>query len=158
MSFGGTKSSFSNSFSSYNPSIASESMSFAVSQNLIRNRGRYVNRIPVMQAESSLPETVGIQPAIVALLNWVNTAESAYWSSGFVAREKCESPGKGPRDLQSQSGFRSKAVGPGRGFPARHLQPTKGQLASADLSLSQARFSLQQAEDAFAASDRGGSG
>ena len=38
-------------------------MSFAVSQNLLRNRTRFMNRIPVMQAQS----TLGARNSVCAL-------------------------------------------------------------------------------------------
>ena len=144
MSFGGTKNSYSNSFSSYNPSVSS-TMSFAVSQNLLRNRGRYVNRIPVMQAESSYKRSEFNLRS--SLLNWINTAENAYWRV-VSARENVKVQEKA-RDTSKQNlDFVQKQLDLGAVSPLDIFNP-EGQLASADLALSQAKFSLEQAEDAL---------
>lgn len=144
VSFGGTKNSYSNSFSSYNPSVSS-TMSFAVSQNLLRNRGRYVNRIPVMQAESSYKRSEFNLRS--SLLNWINTAENAYWRV-VSARENVKVQEKA-RDTSKQNlDFVQKQLDLGAVSPLDIFNP-EGQLASADLALSQAKFSLEQAEDAL---------
>jgi len=143
VSFGGTKSSYSNSRSSYNPSITS-SMSFAVSQNLIRSRTRYENRIPLMQAQSTYRQKEFNLRA--SMLNWINTAENAYWKvvsarENVVVQEKARDASKANLDFVQQQ------LDLGAVSPLDIFNP-QGQLASAELSLSQARFALAQAEDA----------
>ena len=142
VSFGGSKNSYSNSFSSYNPSIAS-SMSFAVTQNLLRNRSRYVNRIPVMEAESTYKRAQFNLRS--SLLSWVNTAENSYWRV-VSARENVTVQEKA-RDTSKQNlDFVQKQLDLGAVSPLSIFNP-QGQLAAADLALSQAKFSLQQADD-----------
>ena len=140
--FGGAKDSFNNSYSSYNPSITS-SMSFAVTQNLIRNRGRYVNRIPLMTAQSTYKRAEFNLRA--SLLNWVNTAENAYWRV-VSARENVRVQQIARDTSKSNLDFVQKQLDLGAVSPLDIYNP-QGQLAASDLALSQAKFALQQAED-----------
>jgi outer membrane protein len=144
VSFGGSKFSNSNTISSYNPSITS-SMSFAVTQNLLRNRSRYVNRLPVMQAQSSYRRSEFNLRA--SLLGWVNTAESTYWRV-VSARENVKVQEKARETSKANLDFVQKQLDLGAISPLDIFNP-QGQLASADLALSQAKFSLEQAEDAL---------
>ena len=143
VSFGGTKNSYSNSFSSYNPSLSSN-MSFAVTQNLIRSRSRYVNRIPVMQAQSIYRRSEFNLRA--SLLTWVNTAENAYWRV-ILARENVGVQEKARDTSKANLDFVQKQLDLGAVSPLDIFNP-QGQLAAAELALSQARFALAQAEDA----------
>jgi outer membrane protein TolC len=142
--FGGAKSSFSNSRSSYNPSITS-SMSFAVTQNLIRSRSRYVNRIPLMQAQSTYRQKEFNLRS--SLLNWVNTGENAYWRV-VSARENVRVQEKARDTSKANLDFVQQQLDLGAVSPLDIFNP-QGQLAGAELSLSQARFALSQAEDAL---------
>ena len=142
VSFGGSKSSFNNSFSSYNPSIGSN-ISFAVSQNLIRNRGRYANRIPVMVAQSNYKKAEFNLRS--SLLGWVNNAELAYWNV-ILARENVRVQEKARDTSQANLDFVQKQLDLGAVSPLDIFNP-QGQLASAELSLSQAKFALEQAEN-----------
>jgi outer membrane protein len=144
VSFGGSKNSFSNSFSSYNPSISSN-MSFAVSQNLLRNRTRFMNRIPVMQAQSTFKRAELNLRA--QLLTWVNTAEKTYWAV-VSARENVRVQEKARETSKANLDFVQKQLDLGAVSPLDIYNP-QGQLASADLALSQAKFALEQAEDAL---------
>jgi outer membrane protein TolC len=140
--FGGTKTSSNNVFSSYNPSITSN-MSFAYTQSLIRNRGRYVNRIPVMQAQSRYRQAGYTLRA--QLLNWVSTAENAYWSV-VSARENVRVQEKARDTSKANMDFVQQQLDLGAVSPLDIFNP-QGQLAAAELSLSQARFALLQAEN-----------
>ena len=142
VSFGGTKNSYSNSFSSYNPSLSSN-MSFLVTQNLIRSRSRYVNRIPVMQAQSTFRRAEFNLRA--SLLTWVNTAENAYWKV-VSARENVKVQEKARDTSKANLDFVQKQLDLGAVSPLDIFNP-QGQLAAAELALSQARFALEQAED-----------
>jgi outer membrane protein TolC len=142
--FGGTKDSFNNSYSSYNPSITS-SMSFAVTQNLIRNRSRYVNRIPLMTAQSTYKRAEFSLRA--TLLNWVNVAESSYWRV-VSARENVRVQQIARDTSKSNLDFVQKQLDLGAVSPLDIYNP-QGQLAASDLALSQAKFALEQAEDAL---------
>src|SRR5262249_5351886 len=75
--FSGAKTSQSNGFNFYNPSLTSN-LNFNVSQPLLRNRGMYVNRIPLMTAQSNYKVSEFVLRS--QLLTLINTAEAAYWN------------------------------------------------------------------------------
>jgi outer membrane protein len=141
---GGQKQSFANSRSTFNPSVTSN-MQFAVTQNLIRNRSRYVNRIPLMQAQSSYRQSeFNLR---TSLLNLINTAEGTYWRA-VSARETVGVQEKARDTSKANLDFVQQQLTLGAISPLDIFNP-QGQLASAELSLSQAKFSLAQAEDAI---------
>jgi outer membrane protein TolC len=142
VSFGGTKSSYNNNRSSYNPSVSS-SMAFAFTQSLIRNRGRYVNRIGVMQAESKYKQAGYTLRA--QLLNLINTAEAAYWNV-ISARENVHVQERARDTSKANLDFVQQQLDLGAVSPLDIFNP-QGQLASAELALSQAKFNLLQAEN-----------
>jgi outer membrane protein len=142
MTFNGSKTSSSNSRSSYNPSLSSN-LQFSVTQNLLRGRGRYINRLPVMQAQSSYRKAEFNLRS--SLLTWVQTAERAYWSV-VSARENVKVQEKARETSKANLDFVQQQLDLGAVSPLDIFNP-QGQLASADLALSQSRFSLQQAED-----------
>src|ERR1035441_374099 len=76
-SFSGTKNSQTNSYNNYNPSLTAN-VRMSVTQPLIQNRGSYVNRIPLMTAQSNL--RISEYALTQQLLILVNTAETAYWN------------------------------------------------------------------------------
>jgi outer membrane protein len=119
-------------------------MSFAVTQNLIRNRSRYENRIPVMLAQSSYKRAELNLRA--SLLNWVNIAENIYWNV-VLARENVRVQEKARDTSKANLDFVQKQLDLGAVSPLDIYNP-QGQLASAELSLSQAKFTLEQAENA----------
>jgi outer membrane protein len=143
VSFGGTKSSYSNTRSSYNPSIGS-SMQFSVTQNLLRSRSRYVNRIPLMQAQSTFRRSEFNLRS--SMLSWVNTAENVYWRA-VLARENVRVQEKARDTSKQNMDFVQQQLDLGAISPLDIFNP-KGQLAAAELALSQAKFALAQAEDA----------
>jgi outer membrane protein TolC len=118
-------------------------MSFLVTQNLIRSRSRYVNRIPVMQAQSTFRRAEFNLRA--SLLTWVNTAENAYWKV-VSARENVKVQEKARDTSKANLDFVQKQLDLGAVSPLDIFNP-QGQLAAAELALSQARFALEQAED-----------
>ena len=144
ISFGGSKISSSNSRSSYNPSITS-SMAFTVTQPLLQNRGRYVNRIPVMQAESTYKQS-GFQLRS-SLLALVNTAENSYWSV-INARESLRVAVSARDASKSNFEFVQKQLSLGA-IAELDIYNPEGQLASAEVSVSQAEYTLARAEDAL---------
>jgi len=144
VNFTESKSSFSNSRSSYNPSIAS-GLSFQVTQPLIQNRGRYVNRIPVMQAESLYRQADFNM--ISTILNLLNTAETAYWNL-ISARESLRVAVETRDASKTNFEFVQKQLALGA-IPELDIYNPQGQLAAAEVSVSQAEFALARAEDAL---------
>jgi len=144
VSFSGTKSSSSNSLSSYNPGLSS-SLQFSVTQPLLQNRGRYVNRIPVMQAESTYKRSqYGLQSSLLTL---VSNAENAYWNV-ISARENLRVQEKSRDAAKANLDFVQQQLDLGAVAELDIYNP-QGQLAAADFSVSQAKFRLASAEDAL---------
>ena len=144
VNFSGAKSSATNSFASYNPSLTA-ALAFGVSQPLIRNRGSYVNRIPLMIAQSNFK--VSDSNFRVQLINLINNAENYYWSV-VLARENLKVQQKARDTAAEYLKYMEKQLELGAISPLDIYNPQQS-LAADDLSVSQARFSLIQAEDAL---------
>jgi len=144
VSFGGSKTSSSNTRSSYNPSLSSN-MSFAVTQNLIQNRSRYVNRLPLMQAQSAY-KRAGYSLRS-SLLGWISTAENAYWNV-ILARESLKVAVKNRDASKANLDFVQQQLDLGAVSPLDIYNP-QGQLAAAEVAVSQAEFTLAASEDAL---------
>jgi outer membrane protein TolC len=82
-----------------------------------------------------------------SLLNWVSSAENAYWRV-VSARENVRVQQKARETSKANLDFVQKQLDLGAVSPLDIFNP-QGQLASADLALSQAKFALEQAEDAL---------
>ena len=143
-SFSGTKNSQTNSYNNYNPSLTAN-MRFSLTQPLLQNRGAYVNRIPLMMAQSNyrISEFVLRQQ----LLTLVNTAETAYWNV-ISARENVRVAESGRNNASEFLKYMQKQLELGALSPLDIYNPEQS-LANAELSVSQAKFALAQAEDAL---------
>jgi outer membrane protein len=144
VTFNGNKSSSSNSLSNYNPSLSSN-LQFSVTQPLLQNRGRYVNRIPVMQAESSYKRSqFSLRSSLVGL---VANAETAYWNV-ISARENLGVQIKSRDAAKANLDFVQQQLDLGA-IAALEIYNPQGQLAASDFNVSQAKFRLAAAEDAL---------
>jgi outer membrane protein TolC len=143
-SFSGAKTSQTNSYNNYNPALTGN-MRFSVTQPLIQNRGLYVNRIPLMMAQSNyrISEYLLRQQ----LLTLVNTAETAYWNV-ISARENVRVAESGRNNADEFLKYMQKQLELGALSPLDIYNPEQS-LANAELSVSQAKFNLAQAEDAL---------
>ena len=144
VNFSGAKSSETNSFASYNPSLTAD-LTFGVSQPLIRNRGSYVNRIPLMMAQSNLK--VSDYNMRMQLIGLINNAENYYWNV-VSARENLKVQEKARDTAAEYLKYMEKQLELGAISPLDIYNPQQS-LAANDLSVSQARWSLTQAEDAL---------
>ena len=144
VSMGATKNSTSNSRSSFNPSLTS-SMSFSATQNLVRDRGRYINRIPVMIAESTYKRFGYTLRS--TLLGTVSNAENVYWNV-INAREslKVQEKARDAADTNYKFVLQQLELG---AIAQLDIYNPQGQLASAEVAVSQAQFALAAAEDAL---------
>lgn len=140
--FSGAKNSQTNSFLSYNPSITA-GLQFGVSQPLIRNRSRYVNRLPLMMAQSKY--RVSDYTMRTQLLTLLNTAETAYWNV-VAARETLGVDEQARDTTAAYLKFMQQQLDLGALSPLDIFNP-KANLAAAEVTVSQARFALMQAED-----------
>jgi outer membrane protein TolC len=142
VTFNGIKSSSSNSLSSYNPGLSSN-LQFSVTQPLLQNRGRYVNRIPVMQAESSYKRSQ--YTLRFSLLTLVSNAENAYWNV-ISARENLRVQEKSRDASKANLDFVQQQLDLGA-IAELDIYNPQGQLAAAEFNVSQAKFRLTSAED-----------
>ncbi len=142
--FNGAKTSQTNSFNNYNPALTAN-LRMAVTQPLLQGRGAYVNRIPLMIAQVGLK--VSQEAQRIQLLNLVNTAETAYWSV-VSARENLKVAEAGRTNADEFLKYMQKQLDLGALSPLDIYNPQQS-LAAADLTVSQARFNLAQAEDAL---------
>jgi outer membrane protein len=144
VNFSASKSSTNNGFSTFNPALSSN-VSVNFTQPLIKNRGRYVNRLGLMVARSSY--RISEYALRANLLGLVNQAESAYWSV-ILARENLKVAESARATSQQFLDYMQKQLDLGALSPLDIYNPQQ-QVAANDLAVSQARFALAQAEDAL---------
>ena len=142
--FSGAKSSQTNSFASYNPSLTAN-LNFSVTQPLLQNRGAYVNRIPLMQAQSNFK--ISEFQLRAQLLTLINTAEGAYWNV-VAARENLKVQEKARDTAAAYLKYMQQQLDLGALSPLDIYNP-EANLAAAEVAVSTARFSLAQTEDAL---------
>jgi len=144
VTFQGSKTSNSSGFNFYNPSLTS-GLNFNVNQPLLRNRGPFVNRIPIMAAQSSLK--VSEYQLTSQVLSLVNTAENAYWS--FISARETLLVQEKARDVASEYlKYMQQQLDLGALSPLDIFNP-KQRLAAAEVAVSQAKFNLAQTQDAI---------
>jgi outer membrane protein TolC len=142
--FNASKSTTNSGFSSFNPALSSN-LSVSFSQPLIKNRSTFINRLPLMSARSRY--RISEFSLKNQLLGMVNAAENAYWDV-VSARENLK-VAEGGRDVAAEFlKLSNKQLDLGALSPLDIYNPQQ-QLATAELSVSQARFALAQKEDAL---------
>lgn len=144
VSFSGTKTSTNSGFQNFNPAINSN-LQFNFTQPLIRNRGLYVNRLPIMIARSRLRATQYSLRDIVMQL--VDNAENAYWDVA-LARDNLRVQERALELANEALKRAQRELELGAMSPLDIYQPQQA-YATAEISVSQARFFLQQREDAL---------
>ena len=128
----------------YNPNLNS-SLGVTISQPLIKNRGTYINRVPIMVASSRLRKTEYDLKA--SLLQLVSAAENAYWDA-VLARENLR-VAESARDLADQALKRAqRELELGALSPLDIFNPEQ-QYATSQIGVSQAQYFLKQTEDAL---------
>jgi outer membrane protein TolC len=140
--FSGSKTSSNASRSTYIKQF-STGMNFQLTQPLLRNRGRYVNRIPVMTAETNLK--IAENNLRDRLLGLVNTAENSYWLV-IAARERLRVQQQSRDAAKTYLDFMQQQLDLGALSPLDIYNP-QAALAQQELNVSQAVFDLAQAED-----------
>jgi outer membrane protein len=142
--FGASKLSTNSSFSTFNPSINSN-FSFGFSQPLLRNRGGLITKLPITIAKSRLRASQwGLEDSLITLLT---TSENAYWNlvggrETLRVREKA-------LELNAEALKRSRRELELGAISPLDIYLPEANYASAEIAVSQARFSLQQLEDIF---------
>jgi outer membrane protein TolC len=143
VAWGGSKSTTNSSFNSYNPALASN-LSINFSQPLLRNRGSYVNKLPIMTARSRL--RISEYALRNSMLNLISAAEGAYWDV-VSARENLK-VAEGARNVSAEFlKLNEKQLELGALSPLDIYNPQQ-QLAQNEVAVAQARFKVEQFEDA----------
>ena len=137
-----TKASTNNAFQTFNPGY-SNSWAMGFSQPLLRNRGFYVNRLPIIIAKSTLKST-GLRYEST-LQTYMVTAENAYWD--VVSAKENIKVQEQALELSRQSLERArKEIELGATSPLEVYQPEQ-QYATAQINLTRVQYQLLQAED-----------
>jgi len=131
-------------FQNFNPALTSN-LGLSFTQPLLRGRGTYVNRIPLMQARSRLRQTeYNLRNQVLQLLT---EAELAYWN--MVNTRENLRVREAALDLAGKALERAnKELELGAMSPLDIFQPQQ-QYATAEIDVSQARFNLRQSEEAL---------
>lgn len=142
--FSGNKRSTNSEFATVNPSI-NASMDFTVTQPLIRNFGREVNRLQVMVAQSRLKQgQFNLQNALLGLLT---QAENAYWAV-IEARENLRVAEETLRLNEALLKRAERELELGAISPLDIYQPQQNR-AAAEIFVTQSRYRLAQTIDAL---------
>lgn len=142
--FNATKSSTNSTFQTFNPSVSS-GLIMRFSQPLLRNRGTAVNRLGIMVARSRLRQ--GEYTLRDQLLRLVQTAELAYWQV-IQARESLKVQ-EANLNLNGELLKRNQRELELGAISALEIYQPQANYASAEVRVTQARYTLQQAEDAL---------
>lgn len=127
-----------------NPSYASN-LQFRFVQPLLRNRGSYINRVPILAARSRLRSTeYATEDQLIRL---IAQAENAYWDV-VGARENLhvQEQALALADASLKRAQRELELG---ALSALEIYQPQAQYARAEIFVTQARYRLQQAEDAL---------
>lgn len=126
----------------FNPQLGS-TFAINVSQPLLRNRGTYVNKIPILIARNTL-KTSEFQFEN-QVINILAQAESAYWDH-LEAREnlRVQEAALNLRDASLKRARRELELG---AIPELDIFQPQADFAQAEVSLTQARFRLARTED-----------
>jgi len=142
--FSGDKRSTNNMFATVNPSI-SAGLSFQITQPLLRNRGRFVNRLQYLVAESRLKSTrYQTENEIMRLLA---QAENVYWNA-IEARENLRVTEEALKLAETFLQRARRELELGAISPLDIYQPEQNR-ANQEIFLTQARYQYAQALDAI---------
>ncbi|MBM3811945.1 MAG: TolC family protein [Acidimicrobiia bacterium] len=140
--FNGVRQTTNNSFATFNPSLTGN-FAFNFTQPLLRDRGGYIQKLPVMVARSRFRQSqYQMQDQVMRLLQ---QAELAYWSV-IEAREALVVQEKGLA-LQQALLERSQRELQLGAISALEIYRPQQSYASSEIQVTQARYRLQQAED-----------
>ncbi len=143
-SFLAGKSSTNSSFNFLNPSIAT-TLQFTVTQPLLRNRGLFPNRAPILIAQNNLRQ------AHASFLGEVNDIilqiVGNYWNV-VLARENLSVQQKSLEEAQKSYDHDKKALSLGA-LPPLDIYRSESQVASRRVGVIQAEYAVKQAEDQF---------
>lgn len=140
--FNATKSASNSRNNRFNPNLSSN-LNLGFTQPLLRDRGRYVNRLPVMVARSNL--RISEFTLRNNLITSLTAAENAYWQV-ILQRENLKVAEGARESAQEQANFIQRQLDLGALSPLDIFQ-TRQLVAQQDLNLANARFALTRAEE-----------
>jgi len=143
-SFIADKNSTNSSFNILNPSI-STTLQFSVTQPLLRNRGLFPNRAPILIAQQNLKQA---HASFLAEVNdIVLQIVHSYWSV-VLARDNLAVQQKSLEEAQKSYDHDKKALSLGA-LPPLDIYRSESQVASRRVGVIQAEYSVKQAEEQF---------
>jgi outer membrane protein len=128
----------------FNPNLSS-GLQMGFTQPLLRDRGRYVNRLSLMVARSNL--RISEYTLRNNLITSITNAENAYWQV-VLQRENLKVAQGARATAQEQADFVQRQLDLGALSPLDIFQ-TQQLVAQQDLNLANAQFSLTRAEEAL---------
>lgn len=142
--FNGSKDSSNNAFATVNPAL-NASLRFGFTQPLLRDRGGYVTRLPIMLARSQLRKSeYDLRDTLTRL---IATAETAYWDV-IESRERLKVQEEYLKLSEVALKRAQRELELGALSPLDIFRPQQ-QYATAEIQVSQFRFQLGQREDAL---------
>jgi len=136
------RSSTNNTFQTFNPSY-SPTWQMGFTQPLLRNRGRYITKLPITIAKAQrVSQEFGFVDQVQRL---VVTSENAYWDT-VSARERLRVQREALKLAEASLERSRREVELGATSPLEIFQPEQN-AASAKLNVVQIEYQLQQAED-----------
>src|SRR3984957_17740539 len=143
-SFLADKSSTNSSFNFLNPSV-STTLQFTVTQPLLRNRGLFPNRAPILIAQRNLKQA---RASFLGEVNGVILQVVANYWNVVLARENLSVQQKSLDEAQKSYDHDKKALSLGA-LPPLDIYRSESQVASRRVGVIQAEYALKQAEDQF---------
>jgi outer membrane protein len=138
------KSSTNSSFNFLNPSIAT-ALQFSITQPLLRNRGLFPNRAPILIAQRNLKQARA--SFVGEVNNIILQIVGNYWSV-VLARENLSVQQKSLDEAQKSYDHDKKALSLGA-LPPLDIYRSESQVATRRVGVIQAEYALKQAEDQF---------
>jgi outer membrane protein len=138
------KSSTNSSFNFLNPSIAT-TLQFSMTQPLLRNRGLFPNRAPILIAQRNLKQARA--SFVGEVNNIILQIVGNYWNVVLV-RENLSVQQKSLDEAQKSYDHDKKALSLGA-LPPLDIYRSESQVASRRVGVIQAEYALKQAEDQF---------
>ena len=140
--FSGAKNASSSAFRTFNPSIE-DSLEFRISQPLLRDRGRGIQRIPYMIAESQYD--ISQSQARNRILGLVAQAETAYWL--VVSNREALNVQENNLELRRRFLARSRRELELGAISELDIFQPEQNFANAQVAVTRARYRLEQAVD-----------
>ena len=138
------KNSTNSSFNFLNPSIAT-TLQFTLTQPLLRNRGLFPNRAPILIAQRNLKQAHATFLAEVSDI--ILQIVRSYWNV-VLARENLSVQQKSLEEAQKSYDHDKKALSLGA-LPPLDIYRSQSQVAARRVGVIQAEYSVKQAEDQF---------